>query len=125
MRVAKTGHGVVFANDHLKDGASDSFAEHKIRLRLGDIVTVGGGTTNLISEICSGAVVGTGSVVTEPALVEGNYAGNPATLLILLSLFLNALLHWQRISAGGIEERKALNLRQHNHLSKRHCALGF
>ncbi|EPL3053808.1 N-acetyltransferase, partial [Escherichia coli] len=48
---------------------------------LGNTVTVGSGATILTTEICSGAVIGAGSVVTKPVLVKGVYAGNPARLL--------------------------------------------
>ncbi|PWW08133.1 acyltransferase [Mangrovibacter plantisponsor] len=78
------GHGVTFANDLFKTGSPDSCAENWINIVLGDAVTVGSGATILTTEICSGAVIGAGSVVTKPVLVKGIYAGNPAKLLRLL-----------------------------------------
>ncbi|MEY8711355.1 UDP-3-O-(3-hydroxymyristoyl)glucosamine N-acyltransferase [Mangrovibacter phragmitis] len=78
------GHGVTFANDLFKTGGPDSCAENWIQIVLGNAVTVGSGATILTTEICSGAVIGAGSVVTKPVLVKGIYAGNPAKLLRLL-----------------------------------------
>ncbi|EAQ9464853.1 N-acetyltransferase [Salmonella enterica] len=75
------GHGVTFANDLFKCGGPDASAESWIRIVLGNTVTVGSGATILSTEICSGAVIGAGSVVTKPVLVKGVYAGNPARLL--------------------------------------------
>ena len=75
------GHGVTFANDLFKKGSPDSSAENWIRIVLGDAVTVGSGASILTTEICSGAVIGAGSVVTRPVLIKGIYAGNPAKLL--------------------------------------------
>ena len=74
-------HGVTFANDLFKSGAPDTSAESWINIVLGNEVTVGSGATILTTEICSGAVIGAGSVVTKPVLVKGVYAGNPARLL--------------------------------------------
>ncbi|KEA52087.1 hypothetical protein DT73_14385 [Mangrovibacter sp. MFB070] len=68
----------------VKTGSPDSCAENWINIVLGDAVTVGSGATILTTEICSGAVIGAGSVVTKPVLVKGIYAGNPAKLLRLL-----------------------------------------
>lgn len=78
------GHGVTFANDLFKSGGPDSSAENWIHIILGDAVTVGSGATILTTKICSGAVIGAGSVVTKPILIKGIYAGNPAKLLRLL-----------------------------------------
>lgn len=78
------GHGVTFANDLFKSGGPDSSAENWIHIILGDAVTVGSGATILTRKICSGAVIGAGSVVTKPILIKGIYAGNPAKLLRLL-----------------------------------------
>ncbi|MBS6059818.1 MAG: acyltransferase [Mixta calida] len=75
------GHGVNFANDLFKTGGPDSTADNWIRIVLGNSVTVGSGATILTTEICSGAVIGAGSVVTKPVLIKGIYAGNPAKLL--------------------------------------------
>jgi len=75
------GHGVTFANDLFKSGAPDPSAENWIHIVLGDAVTVGSGATILTTEICSGTVIGAGSVVTKPILIKGIYAGNPAKRL--------------------------------------------
>lgn len=75
------GHGVTFANDLFKSGSPDASAQSWINIVLGNAVTVGSGATILTTEICSGAVIGAGSVVTKPVLVKGVYAGNPARLL--------------------------------------------
>jgi acetyltransferase-like isoleucine patch superfamily enzyme len=45
---------------------------------IGDNVTIGSGVTILTERICSGAVIGAGSVVVKPIKVKGVYAGNPA-----------------------------------------------
>ncbi|HED1243897.1 TPA: N-acetyltransferase [Enterobacter bugandensis] len=75
------GHGVTFANDLFKNGGPDASAESWIHIVLGNAVTVGSGATILTTDICSGAVIGAGSVVTKPVLIKGVYAGNPARLL--------------------------------------------
>lgn len=75
------GHGVTFANDLFKNGGPDASAESWIQIVLGNAVTVGTGATILTTDICSGAVIGAGSVVTKPVLIKGVYAGNPARLL--------------------------------------------
>lgn len=75
------GHGVTFANDLFKSGDPDASAKSWINIVLGNAVTVGSGATILTTEICSGAVIGAGSVVTKPVQVKGIYAGNPARLL--------------------------------------------
>lgn len=75
------GHGVTFANDLFKNGGPDASAESWIHIVLGNAVTVGSGATILTTDICSGAVISAGSVVTKPVLIKGVYAGNPARLL--------------------------------------------
>lgn len=75
------GHGVTFANDLFKSGGPDASAEGWIHIVFGNAVTVGSGATILTTEICSGAVIGEGSMVTKPVLVKGVYAGNSAKLL--------------------------------------------
>lgn len=75
------GHGVNFANDLFKTGLPDPTPDSWIRIILGNNVTVGSGATILTTEICSGAVIGAGSVVTKPVKVKGIYADNPARLL--------------------------------------------
>lgn len=75
------GHNVTFANDLFRSGAPDASAESWIAITLGDYVTVGSGATVLTPSICSGAVIGAGSVVVRPVEIKGIYAGNPARLL--------------------------------------------
>jgi acetyltransferase-like isoleucine patch superfamily enzyme len=72
------GHNVTFANDLFKNGGPDPEPAHWIRIRLGDKVTVGSGSTILTTSICSGAVIGAGSVVVKPITEKGVYLGNPA-----------------------------------------------
>ncbi|CAI0820338.1 acyltransferase [Serratia quinivorans] len=75
------GHNVTFANDLFKDGAPNADAASWGRTHIGDGVSIGSGATVLAVEICSGAVIGAGSVVTKNITRKGIYAGNPARLL--------------------------------------------
>lgn len=75
------GHNVTFANDLFKSGAPDADASHWLRIVIGDNVTIGSGATILTENICSGAVIGAGSVVVKPIMQQGIYAGNPARRL--------------------------------------------
>ncbi|WP_017892026.1 acyltransferase [Serratia sp. S4] len=75
------GHNVTFANDLFKDGAPNADAASWGRTQIGDSVSIGSGATVLAVEICSGAVIGAGSVVTKNITRKGIYAGNPARLL--------------------------------------------
>ncbi|OON41604.1 UDP-3-O-(3-hydroxymyristoyl)glucosamine N-acyltransferase [Izhakiella australiensis] len=75
------GHGVNFANDLFQQGAPDPDPANWRRITLGDNVTVGSGATILAEFICSGAVIGAGSVVTRSIREKGIYAGNPARQL--------------------------------------------
>ena len=75
------GHNVPFANDLFKDGAPNADASSWGRTQIGDGVSIGSGATVLAVEICSGAVIGAGSVVTKNITRKGIYAGNPARLL--------------------------------------------
>ncbi|MGO4743830.1 acyltransferase [Serratia quinivorans] len=79
------GHNVTFANDLFKDGAPNADAASWGRTRIGDGVSIGSGATVLAVEICSGVVIGAGSVVTKNISRKGIYAGNPARLLRDLS----------------------------------------
>ncbi|MEA9392898.1 acyltransferase [Acerihabitans sp. TG2] len=78
------GHNVTFANDLFRRGTPDPDPGSWIRICLGDNVTVGSGATILTDSICSGAVIGAGSVVVKPVTVKGIYAGNPARLIRML-----------------------------------------
>ena len=74
-------HGVMFVNDTFADGRVSRDAESWQPTVLGDGVLIGTGATILPVRICSGAVIGAGSVVTRDIAVPGIYAGNPARLL--------------------------------------------
>lgn len=75
------GHNVTFANDLFHSGKPDADAQNWLRITLGDHVTVGSGATILTETVCSGAVIGAGSVVVKPVTVKGIYAGNPARII--------------------------------------------
>lgn len=75
------GHNVTFANDLFRSGAPDSDASSWITITIGDNVTIGSSATVLTTSICSGTVIGAGSVVIRPITVKGIYAGNPARLI--------------------------------------------
>lgn len=75
------GHGVMFANDLFKDGAPDPDPEHWERTVIANNVTIGSNATVLSVSICSGVVIGAGSVVTKDIVEQGIYAGNPARKL--------------------------------------------
>ncbi|MEI8631322.1 acyltransferase [Vibrio sp. PP-XX7] len=75
------GHNVTFANDLFKQGTPDPDRNSWIKICVGDNVTIGSGATILTSSICSGSVIGAGSVVVKPVTIKGIYAGNPAKLI--------------------------------------------
>lgn len=75
------GHNVTFANDLFRQGKPDPCPDKWLKISLGNNVTIGSGATILTDSICSGVVIGAGSVVTKPAPFRGIYAGNPARLL--------------------------------------------
>ncbi|CAI1749053.1 acyltransferase [Serratia proteamaculans] len=75
------GHNVTFANDLFKDGAPNADSRSWGRTQIGDHVSIGSGATVLSVNICSGAVIGAGAVVTKNITRKGIYAGNPARLL--------------------------------------------
>ncbi|WP_263080960.1 N-acetyltransferase [Endozoicomonas sp. Mp262] len=74
-------HGVMFTNDLLKAGKPDDSPENKKSTVIEDNVTIGSNATILPVRICSGTVIGAGTVVTRDISVPGTYAGNPARLL--------------------------------------------
>lgn len=74
----------LFANDLFHSGAPNPSPNSWITISLGASVTVGSGATILSPYICSGSVIGAGSVVVKPIEVKGIYAGNPAKLIRLL-----------------------------------------
>jgi len=76
------GHGVMFINDSFKDGGpAGGRREVWGRTRVGDRVSIGSNATILPVSICSGVVIGAGSVITKDVVEPGIYAGNPARLL--------------------------------------------
>jgi len=75
------GHGVMFTNDLFKEGKIINDEKFFFPTNIGDNVIIGSNATILPVNICSGAVIGAGSVVTKDIDVKGTYAGNPARLL--------------------------------------------
>jgi acetyltransferase-like isoleucine patch superfamily enzyme len=75
------GHGVMFTNDLFKEGEIINDEKFFFPTNIGDNVIIGSNVTILPVNICSGAVIGAGSVVTKDVDVKGTYAGNPARLL--------------------------------------------
>ncbi len=75
------GHGVMFANDLFKGGKPDPNPDNWGRTVIADSVTIGSNATVLAVSICSGVVIGAGSVVTKDITEKGIYAGNPARKL--------------------------------------------
>ncbi|MFK3704821.1 succinyltransferase-like protein [Raoultella sp. BIGb0138] len=75
------GHGVMFANDMFREGRPDANRENWGRIVIGNDVSIGSGAAILAVNICDGAVIGAGSVVTKSITEKGVWAGNPAKLL--------------------------------------------
>jgi acetyltransferase-like isoleucine patch superfamily enzyme len=75
------GHGVMFTNDLFKEGKIINDEKFFFPTSIGDNVIIGSNATILPVNICSGVVIGAGSVVTKDIDVKGTYAGNPARLL--------------------------------------------
>ncbi len=75
------GHGVMFANDLFKDGKPDPNPDNWGRTVISNNVTIGSNATILPVNVCEGAVIGAGSVVTKDITEKGIYAGNPARKL--------------------------------------------
>jgi acetyltransferase-like isoleucine patch superfamily enzyme len=76
------GHGVVFINDVFADGGPAQGDRSKYKTTtIENRVSIGSNATIFPVTICSDAVIGAGSVVTEDIKVPGTYAGNPAKLL--------------------------------------------
>ena len=75
------GHGVMFINDDFKKGKiTRNFSLFK-KTKIGNQVIIGSNSTILPVSICSGTVIGAGSVVTKNINKKGVYAGNPAKFL--------------------------------------------
>tara|TARA_Y100000992_G_scaffold278742_1_gene224525 strand:- start:91 stop:555 length:465 start_codon:yes stop_codon:yes gene_type:complete len=75
------GHGVMFTNDLFKDGKILNDLKNFFPTTIEDNVIIGSNSTILPVKICSGTVIGAGSVVTKDIKIKGTYAGNPAKLL--------------------------------------------
>ena len=75
------GHGVMFTNDLFKDGKILNDIKNFFPTTIEDNVIIGSNSTILPVKICSGTVIGAGSVVTKDIKIKGTYAGNPAKLL--------------------------------------------
>ena len=75
------GHGVMFTNDLFKTGEIIRDEKFFFSTNIADNVIIGSNSTILPVKICSGAVIGAGSVVTKDINLKGTYAGNPAKLL--------------------------------------------
>jgi len=75
------GHGVMFTNDLFKEGKIINDDKYFFPTIIGDNVIIGSNATILPVKICSGSVIGAGSVVTKDIDIKGTYAGNPARLL--------------------------------------------
>ena len=76
------GHGVVFVNDKFAGGNRANGDPKKIKTTFVDNgVLIGSNSTILPVRICTGAVIGAGSVVVKNISKPGIYAGNPARLI--------------------------------------------
>jgi len=76
------GHGVMFINDTFETGGpARGHRELWRATKIGDNVSIGSNATVLPVNICDGAVIGAGAVVTKDILRPGIYAGSPARLL--------------------------------------------
>ena len=79
------GHGVMFINDLFQNGGPAGGDTSKWRpTRIGNHVSIGSNATVLPVEVCDGAVIGAGAVVTKNIVEKGIYAGNPAKLIRIL-----------------------------------------
>jgi len=75
------GHSVTFTNDLFKP---EKLKHGKKRLKktiVGNNVKIGSGSTILPVKICSGCIIGAGSVVNKNLDIKGIYIGNPARLI--------------------------------------------
>lgn len=76
------GHGVMFTNDTFATGGpARGRMDLWRRTKIGNNVSIGSNATILPVEICDGAVIGAGAVITRNIDVPGIYAGNPGRLL--------------------------------------------
>jgi acetyltransferase-like isoleucine patch superfamily enzyme len=76
------GHGVMFINDVFSNGGpARGNTDLWRRTRIGSSVSIGSNATLLPVNVCDGAVIGAGAVVTKDIRQPGIYAGNPARLI--------------------------------------------
>jgi acetyltransferase-like isoleucine patch superfamily enzyme len=80
------GHGVMFINDLFANGGPARGDKSLWKsTQIGNNVSIGSNATILPINICDGAVIGAGAVVTRDITEAGIYAGNPARLIRKLS----------------------------------------
>lgn len=73
------GHGVMFINDLFhNDGPARGDRKFWRATHIGSSVSIGSNATIMPVNICPGALIGAGSVVTRDISEPGVYAGNPA-----------------------------------------------
>lgn len=76
------GHGVMFINDTFSGGGPARGRRELWRpTRVGNRVSIGSNATILPVNVCDGAVIGAGAVVTKDIIRPGVYVGNPARRL--------------------------------------------
>ena len=79
------GHGVMFINDTFSiGGPARGRKELWKSTRVGSGVSIGSNATIMPVNICDGAVIGAGAVVTKDIKKAGIYVGSPARCLRLL-----------------------------------------
>ena len=76
------GHGVMFINDLFANGGPARGDKSLWKsTQISNKVSIGSNATILPVNICEGAVIGAGTVVTRDITEAGIYAGNPARLI--------------------------------------------
>lgn len=75
------GHGVTFTNDLFKPEELNLGRKRFKKTIVGNNVKVGSGSTIMPVKICSGCIIGAGSVVNKNLDIKGIYIGNPAKLI--------------------------------------------
>lgn len=70
----------MFINDTFSEGGPAGSKEKWKQTLIGNRVSIGSNATILPVQICDGAVVGAGAVVTKHITEPGVYAGNPAKM---------------------------------------------
>ena len=72
----------MFINDLFEEGGPAMGDTSKWKsTKIGNHVSIGSNATILPVDICDGAVIGAGAVVTKDIKMKGVYVGNPAKLL--------------------------------------------